>query len=207
MPIHFSQVHRDNSEMVTRIIILGVATGLGLFCTENARSAEFQQDLDKIKVQVEALKAAHFPDLSSKAIEFTALKSASDYFQASVKTTTLTKKHRTYILKVNPVLFEDPPSEAALASILAHELTHIGEYRHRNWNQMVFLGLKYVFSRPFRIDFERDADLKVLELGLGEGLKDYRLWLYDRIDTATLAEKRKTYFTPEEIEDWIAEHR
>jgi len=55
-------------------------------------------------------------------------------------------------------------------------------------------------SKQFTAEFERWADLKAISLGYGEGLKEYRRWLYSNVPASKLAEKRRNYFSPDEID-------
>ncbi|MDH3529900.1 MAG: hypothetical protein OEQ28_10075, partial [Acidobacteriota bacterium] len=44
------------------------------------------------------------------------------------------------------------------------------------------------------------ADLEAISKGYGEGLKDYREWLYAQIPDSEKMNKFKIYFTPAEID-------
>ena len=52
--------------------------------------------------------------------------------------------------------------------------------------------------------FERRADLNAIACGYGSGLKAYRAWLYNHVPAEKLAEKRRDYFSPEEIDAILA---
>ena len=52
--------------------------------------------------------------------------------------------------------------------------------------------------------YERETDLFALERGCGEGLIAFRTWLYAQLDDEAIAEKQRDYYTPEEIEAWMA---
>ena len=47
--------------------------------------------------------------------------------------------------------------------------------------------------------FERRTDLDAIHRGYGDGLKSYREWVYAHIPSNKLPEKRRNYFSPEEI--------
>ena len=89
------------------------------------------------------------------------------------------------------------PDEAREA-IVAHELAHIAYYA--NGNRLHLFGLLRLIEKNFRQSFERRADLDTIERGYGEGLKQYRLWLYQHVPPKALAEKKRDYLSPEEIE-------
>jgi len=42
--------------------------------------------------------------------------------------------------------------------------------------------------------------LEAIKRGYGEGLKEYRLWLYGAVPAKSLPGKRKDYLSPEEID-------
>jgi len=87
-------------------------------------------------------------------------------------------------------------------SILAHELAHIEDLSHGQ--RVRLLRLTGLLFKGWRARFERRADLTALARDYGPGLKTYRLWLYDHVPAGALEEKRRDYFTPEEIDAILA---
>src|SRR5262245_45562900 len=65
---------------------------------------------------------------------------------------------------------------------------------------MGLLSLVGILFPSFTTRFERKADLDAIALGYGPGLEIYRTWLYRNIPRDTEAEKKRDYYTPEEIE-------
>ena len=55
-------------------------------------------------------------------------------------------------------------------------------------------------DKSFTAKFERKADLEAIARGYGEGLKQFREWLYQNVPQKELEEKKRDYFSPEEID-------
>jgi hypothetical protein len=106
---------------------------------------------------------------------------------------------------VNPRLFELQAPEAGVRAIIAHELAHVLYFKNRNRVQL--LGLVRLISKRYTAKFERRSDLKAISLGYGEGLKAYRRWLYGNVPASKLGEKRRNYFSPEEIDAILSASR
>jgi hypothetical protein len=140
-----------------------------------------------------------YPELKSKRIEVKTFQSNTDYFRARFsfnKMLTFQKMH--YIILVNPQFFVKNAPENGIRSILAHELAHVLSYAERS--RFELLGLIKLSSKDFAQKFERGADLEAMARGYGEGLIEYRKWLYQNIPPKNLEEKKRNYFSPEEIE-------
>src|SRR5262249_53007760 len=67
-------------------------------------------------------------------------------------------------------------------------------------NRIQLIGLARLATKGFTARFERWADLQAIARGYGEGLKEYRKWLYRSIPPESLEEKKRDYFSPEEID-------
>jgi hypothetical protein len=83
-------------------------------------------------------------------------------------------------------------------AIVAHELSHVAYLKKRN--RLRLLAMVRLLCRGFARTFERRADLEAVSRGYGPGLKAYRQWLYQHIPPNSLVEKRRNYFSPEEID-------
>jgi hypothetical protein len=79
-----------------------------------------------------------------------------------------------------------------------HELAHVVDYA--NGNRVRLLGLIRLASPRFRERFETRTDVEALRRGYAQGLKQYRIWLYQHLSADVLREKRRDYLTPEEID-------
>jgi len=140
-----------------------------------------------------------YPELKNKQIEIKVFKSESDYFQARFSFFRhLTFQKMRYLILVNPKIFERSAPTAGIRSIIAHELAHILYYAERN--RFELLGLVKLSSKTWTRKFERRADLESIARGYGNGLIEYRKWLYQNIPPKKTEEKKRNYFSPEEIE-------
>jgi hypothetical protein len=148
---------------------------------------------------VDEVQAASFPELSSIRISVRCFSSDSDYFRArfSIPRFLVGAKMR-YFVEVNftPALVTAPEEDRR--AIVAHELAHVAYYAG---HKRIFLfGLVRLGNKGSRARFERDADAQAIRLGYAKGLKEYRMWLYQHVPAWALAEKKRDYLSPEEIE-------
>jgi len=122
----------------------------------------------------------------------------ADYFRTSFSAARFMAgvKMRYFVL-VNPEWRSQEAPVDGVRSILAHELAHVEELaRGKRIRLFRLVGL---LSNARRARFERKADLTALARDYGSGLKAYRTWLYEHVPAERLAEKRRDYFSPEEI--------
>ncbi|HMY75880.1 MAG TPA: hypothetical protein PLQ88_28925, partial [Blastocatellia bacterium] len=163
-------------------------------------SAQVNDDtISRVRRIVEEVRAASYPELKTAEIEINLFDSPSDYFQTRFTFTSYLFRNRLrYVLRVNRKLFSAGTPEDGVRAILAHELGHIVYYRTRN--RLALLGLTRLACRDFAARFERGTDLEAIARGYGEGLKSYRLWLYGHIPPTKLAEKKRNYYSPAEID-------
>jgi len=157
----------------------------------------------EVERELAAVVDRSFPELQGVDIAVEEIRSKSDFFTSGYDPETILKKgpSRSYRVYVNPRLFESPPSEAAIQAALAHELTHILDYTRLSPVALEKFTLKYATGDNSK--YERATDRGALERGYGCGLIEYRRWLYAHVSPATVAGKRRTYLTPEEIEEWM----
>ena len=157
----------------------------------------------RTRALAQEVQTAAYPELSGARIEIKTFGSDSDYFQSRFAFGRFFMLRRMrYVIYVNPLVYERGCPEAALRAIIAHELAHVLYYRRRNRLQL--FGLTRLASKSFTARFERGADLEAIAHGYGAGLKEYRLWLYRNIPPNKLAEKRRNYFSPEEIDAMLS---
>jgi hypothetical protein len=62
------------------------------------------------------------------------------------------------------------------------------------------LGLIRLASRGVRERFEKRVAVEALRRGYAQGLKQYRVWLYQHVTGRVLEEKKRDYLTPEEMD-------
>ena len=144
------------------------------------------------------IRASSFPELARIGLRVRAFRSQSDYFRTrfSVSRFLLLMPMR-YFVDVNPALFLGPPAADGVCAILAHELAHVASLSRGN--RIRRLGLVRLMSQRYTVKFERGADLEAIHRGFGDGLKTYRTWVYTHIPASKVQEKRRNYFSPEEI--------
>ena len=173
--------------------------------TEDPRSLSLAQNFDSKQVLdcasllLSEIKAASYPELRGADIQVKLFKSQSDYFRARFAVPQfLTGRRMRYVVFVNAAVFTRQAPEEGVRAILAHELAHVVYFRRRN--RLHLFGLVRLASKEFTARFERWADLQAIARGYGEGLKAYRKWLYQNIPAKDVSEKKRDYFSPEEID-------
>ena len=125
--------------------------------------------------------------------------SRSDYFLARFSMLRfLTGQRMHYTIRVNSATALLAVPEEGKRAIIAHELAHVAYYAAGN--RVRLFGLIRLASKGFRERFEKRADLDALRRGYAQGLKQYRIWLYQHVTGSVLKEKKRDYFTPEEID-------
>ena len=140
-----------------------------------------------------------FPELKKVEINVKTFKSDSNYFKSQFSFSRfLTFQKLHYTIFVNPEIYKKNAPEKAIRAILAHELAHILYYIRKN--RLELLGLVSLSDQSFTAKFERKADLNAMARGYGEGLKEYRKWLYKNVPEKNLKAKKRDYFSPDEIE-------
>jgi hypothetical protein len=159
-----------------------------------------------LQALVDRARADVYPELASFRIQLVPMSSATDYFRSDVTTDTALNAapQRTYSLHYNTRLLDDPPSPAAVTAILIHELKHIRDYTRMSSIDLIAFAIRY--STQDTRAYEHQTDEYVLQHRWGPALKLYRLWLYAHEDDAGRQEKMRIYYTPDEIDAYIAAH-
>jgi hypothetical protein len=148
---------------------------------------------------VTELRSQSFPELSRVSLRTRSFHSQADYFRTRFSTLRFFLPVRMrYFVEVNPNLFGVQAPPDGVCSVPAHELVHVVALDHGN--RIRRLGLVRLMSKSYTARFERKTDLEAIHRGYGDGLKNYRTWLYGHIPASKLAEKRRSYFSPGEIE-------
>ncbi len=144
------------------------------------------------------IRNTSFPELANTNIQIHICASDSDYFVTRLSIARFLSGQQTaFIIKVNPKVFTEGAPEAALRAILAHELGHVLWLKQQK--RIKHLGLIRMATKNYTARFERRTDLLVIARGYGNGLDSYRRWLYQHIPPNKLTEKKRNYFSPEEI--------
>jgi len=148
---------------------------------------------------VRNVRSSSFPELARKDIRVDPFTSDSDYFQARFSIPRfLLGRRMCYSIRVNSGAPLFTASEEARRAIVAHELAHIAYYA--NGNRLHLLGLLRLAGKGFRQRFEKCADVEALRRGYAQGLKQYRIWLYEYVPPGALMEKKRDYLSPDEID-------
>jgi Zn-dependent protease with chaperone function len=163
------------------------------------QNSDSKKILDRASLLLNEIKAASYPELRGADFQVKLFESQSDYFRARFAVPHfLTGRRMRYIVFVNAAVFTRRAPEEGVRAILAHELAHVLYFKGRNRLQL--LGLVRLASKGFTARFERWADLQAIARGYGEGLKAYRKWLYQNIPAKNVREKKRDYFSPEEVD-------
>lgn len=169
-----------------------------------AAAPDDREVLQRTRQLIEEVRRAAFPELRGVAIEVRLLTADADYFRTRFTLTSFFFCLRLrYVVLVNRRLYEQPVAEDALRAVIAHELGHVIYFQARRRLQL--LGLVRLATPGFTARFERATDLQAIARAYGAGLKAYRLWLYQHIPAAKLAEKKRNYFSPEEIDALLSQ--
>ena len=161
--------------------------------------------VNRTRALVDQVLASSYPELEGVEIRIKTFSSRSDYFKSRFGFPQYFCARIRFLVFVNPGAFELQAPDAGLRAIIAHELAHVAYYKRRN--RLRLLGLVRLTSKRFSAEFERRADLRAIALGYGEGLKEYRRWLYASVPASKLKEKRRNYFSPEEIDAILSASR
>jgi hypothetical protein len=154
--------------------------------------------VERTRVLVNEVIASSYPELKGAAIRIEPFRSRSDYFKTRFGIPQYFFGRMCYLVFVNPRVFELQAPDAGVRAIIAHELAHVLYFKSRN--RVRLLGLVRLISKRYTAKFERRSDLKAISLGYGEGLREYRQWLYRNLPATKLVEKQRNYFSPEEID-------
>jgi hypothetical protein len=164
-----------------------------------ADSAKTNTASQKVSALVDIVRAASYPQLKDVEIALHPMRSDYIYFESSFTFPSffLGRKLR-YTILFNPEAIARQVPPDGLRAIVAHELAHIDYFNRQS--RMGLVSLIQLLWVPFTLRFERAADLEAISLGYGPGLESYRVWLYRNVPPSWMEEKKRDYFSPEEIE-------
>lgn len=169
---------------------------------------------EAIRTNVETA-LSYYPQLEDTTIEFR--------FKKNIKKSTMQArptfgsffrscKNRSYVILISET-FKISDKEFMTRHIpddifigwIGHELGHIMDYQNRNKLDLIWFGIKYLFSQNHIIEAERAAD----SYAVSHGMADYILKTKDFIlNNAEIAESYKDriiryYLSPEEIMELV----
>jgi hypothetical protein len=154
--------------------------------------------VNRTQALLQGVRTASYPDLTRVDIRVRTFQSNSDYFRTRFDISRyLSLRRMRFYVEVNPLVFDRGAPEQGVRAIIAHELEHVLYFSKRPRIRM--LSIAGLASSDFTARFERRADLRAIGRGYGSGLILYRQWLYGNITDSALKEKRRDYFSPEEI--------
>ena len=161
---------------------------------------------------------AYYPQLKDTKIEFR--------FKKNIKKSTMqarptfgsflkSRKNRHYVILISEkfkiadkeFLTRHIP-DAIFIGWIGHELGHIMDYQNRSKLNLIWFGLKYLFSQNHIVEAERAAD----SFAVAHGMEDYILktknFILNNADITQSYKDRiqKYYLSPEEIIE-LVEHR
>jgi hypothetical protein len=180
------------------LIVVLLAIGYAVASRSTSQSTLSDPAFHDIEGLVNSVRRSSFPQL--KDAQITVYDLHSDYVYLETRFTFssyLFARRLRYMISFNrEALARGVPADG-LRAIVAHELAHIDYFQSES--RMGLMGLVRLLSSSFNSRFERKADLQTIALGYGPGLQSFREWLYRNIPPNRLDEKKRDYFSPEEI--------
>jgi hypothetical protein len=144
------------------------------------------------------IRATSYPELVNVDLRVRSFRSQSDYFRTRFSLSRfLLPIGMRFFVDVNPALLQEQAPLDGVCAILAHEMAHVVSLSRGN--RIRRLGLLRLLSKGQMTKLERRTDLEAIHRGYGDGLKNYRTWVYVHIPPSKVQEKRRNYFSPEEI--------
>jgi hypothetical protein len=187
-----------------RIVLVLLLAGLGIggyvaFRQSPVDGPQTDAALKAIAPLVDSVRAASFPQLKGAEISLHPMR--SDYIFLEGRFTFSSfflARQLRYMILFNPEAIARQVPPDGLRAIVAHELAHIDYFSRQS--RMGLVSLVQLLWAHFAARFERAADLEAIALGYGPGLELYRTWLYRNVPPSRMEEKKRDYFSPEEIE-------
>jgi hypothetical protein len=147
---------------------------------------------------IREIRRTSFPELAHADLRVRTFHNQADYLRTRFSLSRfLLLMPMRYFADVNPALFQEQAPSDGVCAILAHELAHVVSLSRGN--RIRRFGLVCLVSKRQTAKFERRTDLEAIHRGYGDGLKSYREWVYAHLPPHKLPEKRRDYFSPEEI--------
>ena len=182
------------------LLLGGAGTGGYLaLCHDPLDSPEAEAAMKQIAPLVGSVRASSFPQLKDAEIALLPIHSNYIYLEGRFTLSSyFFSRKLSYLIRFNPDAIARNVPPDGLRAIVAHELSHI-DYFHSQ-SRMGMVSLVRLLWASYNARFERGADLETIALGYGPGLESYRTWLYRNIPSSRMEEKKRDYFSPEEIE-------
>lgn len=125
------------------------------------------------------LALSHYPELTGHRIKIKYKKNVQYPITASWSFWNLFKfrKHHVYVLLLSKDSFVNRLELNRQMGVIGHEMAHFVYYRERSSLGMAWWGIKYITSKKFRYQFEKDADRATVDHGLGWQLLNISFYL------------------------------
>ena len=179
-------------------VTLLLSAGLVASCRGSSPAAPHSTGSREIDPLIRDVRQASFPQLEDADITVYDLRSDFDYLQARFTVASFFTRKLHHMIFFNAEAIRRHVPADGLRAIVAHELAHINFYESQS--RMGLVSLVGLLLPSFTTRFERKADLDAIALGYGPGLENYRTWLYRNIAREAEGEKKRDYYTPQEIE-------
>ncbi len=157
----------------------------------------------------------YYPELEDIKIEFRFkknIKKSTMQARPSFSSFFRTKKNRKYVILISETfkisdkkfLTVQIPSDILIGWI-GHELGHIADYQDRSKTNLIWFGLKYLFSDNHIVEAERAADTYAVSHGMEDYILKTKDFILNNADITQTYKLRiqKYYLSPEEIMDIV----
>ncbi len=154
---------------------------------------------------------SYYPELTNTSIEFKFkknIKKSTMQAQPKIVSFFKSKKNRRYIILISETfkisdkkfMTKHIPSDI-LIGWLGHELGHIMDYQNRSTLNLIWFGLKYLFSEKHMVEAERAADTFAVNHGMEDYILKTKDFILNHADISPLYKARikRFYLSPEEI--------
>ncbi|MEX2336907.1 MAG: hypothetical protein WD555_06520 [Fulvivirga sp.] len=153
-----------------------------------------------------------FPELKETSIDFILkekINKVTMQAQPRIKTLFKKKSRRTYKIKISKHLnlgekikpIEDIPTDI-LVGWIAHELGHIMDYLDRSSFQMIGFGFRYLTSKSFVMNAERQADVYAINHGFADQIIKTKNYILNGEEDLSAKYRQRIdlyYISPEEV--------
>ncbi|HEY8402444.1 MAG TPA: hypothetical protein VIK89_14345 [Cytophagaceae bacterium] len=151
---------------------------------------------------------SHYPELVNTPIEVKTVQNSSYPLISIPQISSLLSpgEERKYLILINEnekafpdeLLLKNIPYNAQVG-ILGHELSHTLFYTQKNIPELIAPGIMYLLG-SFQEKFEKTADIRTIQHGLGWQLLDFSTFVRNRLsDSKYLSWIEKNYLSPDEI--------
>lgn len=178
-------------------------------------NSAFAQDIPEI-IENEIITALdYYPELKNTPIEFRFkkdIKKSTMQARPTVGSFFRSRKNRKYVILISETfkisdkrfLTTEIPSDI-LVGWIGHELGHIVDYQDRSKLNLIWFGLKYLFSDNHIVEAERAADTYAVSHGMEKYILKTKDFILNHAGITPTYKSRiqKYYLSPEEIMDIV----